>query len=72
MKYALKKGDNLLICVVANGRRGVWRMNNFEYECSDHEVDKAISELEPYQPENRDYFLVELRIGTDSPHCAKY
>ena len=47
-------------------------MNNFEYECSDHEVDKAISELEPYQPENRDYFLVELRIGTDSPHCAKY
>ena len=52
MKYALKKGDNLLICVVANGRRGVWRMNNFEYECSDH--------------------VVELRIGTDSLHCAKY
>ena len=54
-------------CVVVTGREGVWRLQNFDLDSSDSEVnDKVVSDFPPMQPENQSEFvLVELSLGKE-------
>lgn len=54
----------VFMSITAAGREGIWRLQNFDFRASTADVEKGMEDdLGSLQPENDNFFLVEIQIG---------
>ena len=63
VKYCCVRDGKVVTSVVLNDRRGVWRYQRCELFNLDDDVDDALFDNEPFQPEEFDFCVMEISVG---------